>query len=111
MLSTSQLFMGSISANASRYPLITHWIVESVLWRSTASVGSDTFTTVASSWDKNDPRIATAATFQMSGDSFPVASSAVISVSGKCRDHFLCRAHLCQAREDRLYCVLVFFHG
>jgi hypothetical protein len=71
------------------YPLVTHWIVESVLCSSTASVGSDTFTTVASSCDINDPRIATVTIFQMPAGSASAAPFVMGSVLSKCCDYFI----------------------
>ena len=81
--STSQPFNGSIRAKASRYPLVTHWIVESALCSSIASVGSETFTTVVSNWDRNDPNTATEAIFQMPDGSVDDACSVIVSVLTK----------------------------
>src|SRR5580692_1526311 len=55
MRSTSQPLSGSISASASRYPLVTHWIVKRLTFRSVARLASDTLTTVASSSAMSEP--------------------------------------------------------
>ena len=69
MRSTSQPFSGSISASASRYPLVTHWMAERLTCRSAARLASDTLTTVASSCAMKEPMAATQTTFQTPGAS------------------------------------------
>lgn len=95
MRSTSQPFSGSISASASRYPLVTHWITGRVVCRSVARLESETLTTVASSSARNEPSEATVTIFQIAGSSGSDARNGL----GKCFQNLVCRADPGKARE------------
>ena len=81
------LFVAIVAMGTRDFAAGSH--VESELRSSTASVGSDTFTTVASSWDRNPPRTATDAIFQIPSGSFAAASSVLGWVLGKRCDHLI----------------------
>src|ERR1700756_4628394 len=69
MRSTSQAFNGNASARARRYPLVTHWMTDKSLCSSTARLDTETLTTVASNWERRDPRIATETILHTRGSS------------------------------------------
>ena len=57
--STIQPDSGMTMANASRYPVVTHWIVANDVWKSRLSVSMATLTIVVSRIDIIVPRITT----------------------------------------------------
>src|SRR5580692_2156245 len=71
-------------------------MVVSVVWSSTASVESETLTTVASSCERKDPITATDVIFHTSGSS----RSPSLGALGKGSDYLRSAAYTRQARED-----------
>ena len=98
MRSTSQPFKGNIRANARRYPLVTHWITGRLLCSSAARLESETLTTVASSWERNEPSTATERILHARGSSRSFSRVC----SGKRFQDLLCSADPREAGEDSL---------
>src|SRR6202162_1941976 len=98
MRSTSQPFSGNIRTNASRYPLVTHWITGRLLCSSAARLESDTLTTVASNWERNEPSTATETILHTRGSSRSFSSVC----SGKRFQNLLCSADPREARGESL---------
>ncbi len=65
--STAQPVTGMTTAKASRYPVVTHWMVETDTWKSRARVSSATATIVVSRMAMIDPSTMTVETRRISG--------------------------------------------
>lgn len=91
-------FLGTIRANARRYPLVTHWITGRLLCSSAARLESETLTTVASNWERNEPSTATETMLYTRGSSRSFSSVC----SGKRLQDLLYSADPREAREDSL---------
>ena len=65
--STAQPVTGMTTAKASRYPVVTHWMVETDTWKSRASVSRATATIVVSRIAMIDPSTMTVETRRISG--------------------------------------------
>ena len=74
----AQPVSGITVASDSRYPVITHWMSASGLWRRLWSVSSATLTIVVSRIDMIEPSTITTATRQTKGSIRVLSRSAVV---------------------------------
>src|SRR6267378_5179173 len=80
------------------YPLVTHWITGRLLCSSAARLESETLTTVASNWERNEPSTATQTILHTRGSSRSFSSVC----SGKRLQDLRYSADPREAREDSL---------
>jgi hypothetical protein len=86
MRSTSHPFSGRTKVSANRYPLVTHWIVERLEFRSAARFDRETLTIVASSCASSAPNSATVEIFQTEGSSRPFSGALAAAISSASPD-------------------------